>query len=300
MNAEPKMFSKAEADKEFKRLMTRPDNAWPTIAIFVIYLVSFIASTVMALQGTIPMYVAVLINTICCYASYTVLHEASHGLVSKNKFFNDWLGRISMFFVSVAPFFKTYRFLHMVHHRYTNDPEKDPDYSCGMGPAWALPLRWMIMDTAYVTTYFHPDYYSKRPTDEKVGFWLSFLFGGVLLTTVVVMGWIEPFLYLYFIPTRIALFFLAITFDYLPHFPHDTKAVDNRFRATNNRIGMEWLFSPLFIGHNYHLSHHLYPNAPFYRYRKIWLAKRAELMPMNPALVEDAKLAPSALEHTGI
>ncbi len=299
MNAESKAFSKSEADKKFKKLMTKPDYAWPTIALFVLFLSVFTSATIMALQGSIPMYAAVLINATCCYISYTVLHEASHNLIMKYGFLNDWMGRISMFFVSVAPFFKTYRFLHLVHHRYTNDPKKDPDYFCGAGPTWMLPLRWMVMDTAYIVTYFHPDYYSKRPTDEKVGFWLSMLFGTALLTVVFVMGWFEAFLWLYFVPTRIALFFLAITFDYLPHVPHDTRAEDNRYRATNNRIGMEWLYSPLFIGHNYHLSHHLFPNAPFYRYRKIWLAKRAELLPKNPALVEGNNIAPTKIEQPG-
>lgn len=293
MNAELKMVSKSDADKAFKKLMTKPDYAWPTIAIFVVFLTGFTTATIMALQGSLPIYIAVIINTVCCYISYTVLHEASHRLATKNTFLNDWMGRISMFFVSIAPFFKAYRFLHLAHHGHTNDPIKDPDYSCGMGPTWMLPLRWAIMDTAYVTTYFRPGYYSTRPTDEKIGFWLSMVFGASLITIVIVMGWLEMFLLLYFIPTRIAVFFLAITFDYLPHVPHDTTAKENRYRATNNRIGMEWLFFPLFVGQNYHLSHHLFPSAPFYRYRKIWLVKQAELKPKNPALVEGTKLMPT-------
>ena len=293
MNADPKTLIKTEADLEFKKLMTKPVHAWPTIAIFVVYLTGFVASTYFALQGSLPIFAAVLINTICCYVSYTVLHEASHRLATQNTFLNEWMGRISMFFVSMAPFFKAYRFLHMAHHGHTNDAEKDPDYSCGMGPAWMLPFRWAVMDIAYVVTYFRAGYYPTRPTDEKVGFWLSFLFGASLLTVVIAMGWVEMFLLLYFIPTRFAVFFLAITFDYLPHVPHDTTAKENRYRATNNRIGMEWLFFPLFVGQNYHLSHHLFPSAPFYRYRKIWLVKQAELQSKNPALVYGAKLMPT-------
>ena len=286
------MTAEAARDKAFQRLLVRPDNAWPTIALFVTYITVFTVATVLALQGEISLYLALGINASCCYVSYTVLHEASHGLVSKHAVCNDWFGRISLLFVSLTPFFKTYRFLHMMHHHYTNDPAKDPDYSCGKGPVWLLPWRWMVMDMAYVTTYFHPDYYPKRPADERRGFWLSWLFAGAVIATVVVGGWVEQFVVLYFIPTRIALFLLAITFDYLPHYPHQTRAADNKYRATNNRLGMEWLFGPLFIGHNYHLSHHLYPGAPFYRYRKIWEASKHRLLPRDPALVAGVKLAP--------
>lgn len=300
MNTDPNILSKTEVDLEFKKLMARPEYAWPTIGLFVLYITSFITSTYFALQGSLPIWVATLVNAACCYLAYTVLHEASHRLIIKNKFLNDWMGRISLFFVSIAPFYKAYRFLHMVHHGYTNDPKKDPDYFCGAGPAWALPLRWLLMDTAYITCYFHPEHYSNRPADEKLGFWLSMVFGAAVLIVVIAMGWFEMFLLLYFIPTRIALFFLAITFDYLPHVPHQTKAKDNPYRATNNRIGMEWLFSPLFVGHNYHLSHHLFPNAPFYRYRKIWLVKREELMSKNPSLVMGAKLMPEKSASSGI
>ncbi|MBA3487840.1 MAG: fatty acid desaturase [Lysobacter sp.] len=32
-----------------------------------------------------------------------------------------------------------------------------------------------------------------------------------------------------------------------------------------HRTGLDWIFAPLCVGQNYHLSHHLYPGAPFYR-----------------------------------
>ena len=46
--------------------------------------------------------------------------------------------------------------------------------------------------------------------------------------------------------------------------------MDNPWQATNNRIGMEWLLTPVLLYQNYHLVHHLYPLAPFYRYIRLW------------------------------
>ena len=291
-------FSKSEqtlaADAQFRELMTRPDFAWPTIALCTLAVAVFAGATIAALLGHIPMLAALLLNTFSSYISYTVLHEGSHGLVSRNRFVNDTVGRIGFLLVTPTPFFKAYRFLHMTHHRFTNDPEKDPDYFCGSGSAWTLPLHWSLMDLAYVATYFRGGVYASRPRAEKVDFWASMLFGAALVGVCVWQGWIVELLVLYLIPTRIAQFVLAITFDFLPHFPHGVKAEDDRFRATNNRIGAEWFFAPLCIGQNYHLSHHLYPGAPFYRYRKVWMTRQAVHQADNPAAVHGWGLSPAA------
>ncbi len=287
-----------DSEDEFHRLMQRPAYAWPTILLTICIVVVSVVATVLALRGMIPVWLAVVLNTGCSYASYSVLHEASHGLISTNRFLNDNFGRIGMLMVSMTPFFRAYRFLHMTHHRFTNDPVKDPDYFCGSGSVWMLPVRWMLMDTAYIKTYFLPGHYEKRPRAEKIEFWLSMLFAVAVVTVFAFQGWIEEFLVYYFVPTRLALFLLAITFDYLPHYPHDTLAEDNKYRATGNRVGMEWLFNTLFIGHNYHLSHHLYPNAPFYRYRKLWFARKTLHELNNPMLVAAFGIAPVAEPKT--
>lgn len=283
-----------DSEDEFRRLMQRPVYAWPTIALTVAITVVFVGATALAVRGAIPMWLAVVLNSLCSYAAYSVLHEASHGLISTHRLLNDNLGRIGMLMVSITPFFRAYRFLHMTHHRFTNDPVRDPDYFCGSGPGWMLPIRWMVMDTAYVKTYFLPGHYDSRPREEKVEFWLSMVFAAVVLAVVLSQGWGVEFLVYYFIPTRVALFLLAITFDWLPHYPHDTPAEQNKYRATSNRVGMEWLLDVLFIGHNYHLAHHLYPTAPFYRYKRIWFARKTAHESHNPALVGALGVAPVA------
>jgi len=279
-------------DKLFQQLMTKPKISWLTFMIFVLIITGFITSTTLAINHYLSIPMAITLNTLASYIAYSVLHEAAHGLVSTKKIINNWIGRVSLSMLSISPFFGTYRFLHMTHHRFTNDPEKDPDYFCGTGPTWSLPIRWMIMDAAYITIYFKAGFYSTRPKAEKIEFWLAVTFGITVLIVITTMGLLIPFLLLYFIPSRIALFLLVITFDYLPHYPHNIKSEDNEYQATNNRIGLEWLLTPLLLGQNYHLVHHLYPNTPFYRYKKIWLAKKKFHESHNPAIVKFYQLMP--------
>ena len=63
---------------------------------------------------------------------------------------------------------------------------------------------------------------------------------------------------------------LAWWFDWLPHHGLEDTQTENRYRATRNRVGLEWLFTPLMLSQNYHLVHHLHPSVPFYRYLKTW------------------------------
>jgi ring-1,2-phenylacetyl-CoA epoxidase subunit PaaE len=78
------------------------------------------------------------------------------------------------------------------------------------------------------------------------------------------------FVVVYLIPERIAMFVLAWWFDWLPHHDLEDTQQENRYRATRNRVGSEWVLTPLLLSQNYHLVHHLHPSIPFYRYVATW------------------------------
>ena len=89
---------------------------------------------------------------------------------------------------------------------------------------------------------------------------------------------------LYFLPVRIAVFFLGWAFDYLPHNQLTATPEEDRYRTTRNRIGLERLLSPLLLYQNYHLVHHLHPVVPFYRYIAVWRRSEDEYLEHDPAL----------------
>jgi fatty acid desaturase len=53
-------------------------------------------------------------------------HEASHETLFRNRLANDLAGDVLCLFPILATV-HTYRLFHMAHHRFTNDPERDPD-----------------------------------------------------------------------------------------------------------------------------------------------------------------------------
>ena len=174
-----------------------------------------------------------------------------------------------MLFVSPLIAFPAWGFIHIEHHRHTNDDERDPDHFASHGPWWQLPVRFAAMDVPYVGFYVRN--LKRRPIGPR---WLET--GALLALTVAVVAttlitgsfWLLAVIYL--IPERIAIAVLGWWFDWLPHHGLEDTQTENRYRATRNRVGLEWLFTPLMLSQNYHLVHHLHPSVPFYRYVKTW------------------------------
>jgi Fatty acid desaturase len=86
------------------------------------------------------------------------------------------------------------------------------------------------------------------------------------------------------IPQRIGLSVLAWWFDWLPHHGLADTQRTNRYRATRNRVGAEWLFTPVLLPQNYHPVHHLHPSVPFYRYLRTWRRNEEAYLERNAAI----------------
>lgn len=64
-----------------------------------------------------------------------------------------------------------------------------------------------------------------------------------------------------------------------PHRPHRVPARVDPYKATNvTTFPWELPITILMLFQNYHNIHHLVPYVPFYNYRKVWRARRSELL----------------------
>jgi len=249
----------------FKKLIQKPRIALPTVMLLIAAFGIFGMSTFAYIGGALPLGWAMFFNAVASYMAFPAAHEATHSAVCSNRKVNDLAGRISMLLLEPGPFFPVFRFIHMQHHRFTNDPVKDPDVYSGTGPKWLLPFKWLTLDFIYFKNYLAPDVFKKRPKKERFEFYFAVFFVIAVITGMTLAGWLQYYLLLFFIPTRISKFFIIIAFDFLPHYPHESYAKKEPYRCTSNRVGMEWLLTPLFLYQNYHLVHHLYPGRKIRR-----------------------------------
>jgi len=242
--------------------------SWPIIGIFSGALAVFAFSSWAALTDTLPAQATILLSSAAIFVLFTVLHDAAHYSVSSHRWVNVAFGRVAMLFVSPLISFKSFAFIHIEHHRNTNDDDNDPDHFVSAAPWWQLPVRFPLMDVPYLS--FLVRNVKRRPRVEVLE--TVFLMGTTVavIVTCAFTGHLWTLAVLYLIPERVAMFVLAWWFDWLPHHDLDDTQQENRYRATRNRVGSEWILTPLLLSQNYHLVHHLHPSIPFHRYVSAW------------------------------
>jgi len=260
--------------------------AWPTVALALAVLLAFVANLGLFAAGLTPLWVALPAYAMLTYMSYTPLHEAAHGNIHGGHDRLQWLNDLCGYLVApliMVPF-STHKVEHFTHHRYTNQPGKDPDFVVsGMGKG---PLAFVRHGLGFLwvqNTFLFRDYWATAPRRERATY---------VAEVLLALGWRLAFALAVSREHTVLLlvagylagaFFTAYWFAYRPHLPYEEPA---RYRNTNSLIMPRWM-KPLewfWLGQNLHSVHHLFPRVPFYRYhalhRRIEPAMRAHGTPM--------------------
>ncbi|MDO9453312.1 MAG: fatty acid desaturase [Stagnimonas sp.] len=255
--------------------------AWPTLVLALGVIAAFIANLWLFAEGIMPLWGAILIYAVLTYMSYTPLHEAAHGNIHGGHDRLQWLNNLCGYLVApliMVPF-STHRVEHFTHHRFTNQPEKDPDHVIS-GMRHGL-LAFFVYGVRFLwvqNTFLFRDYWPTAPLRERAAYVaeVTFALGWRLAFALAVAR--EHTVLLLVVGYLIGAFFTVYWFAYRPHHPYDEPA---RYRNTNSLIMPTWM-KPLewfWMGQNLHSVHHLFPRVPFYRYhalhRRIEPAMRA-------------------------
>ena len=97
-------------------------------------------------------------------------------------------------------------------------------------------------------------------------------------------GYLKGILLFGILQNRLAILFLAYTFDYLPHKPPRITSNEDPYLATKVRpVG---ILTPLLLYQNYHLIHHLFPAVPFYRYADVWKDRKESFIDKGAEVVD--------------
>lgn len=260
-----------------------PSVAVPTLVLLVGGFVLWGATAALYLTGTLPWWLTIPLLAVAGYLHFTVAHDAGHNAASNVPWLNDLMGRLSTPLFALHAAFPVWRFIHMQHHRFTNhDDGSDPDAYTMNGPGWQKPLRWLSIDYRYLFFYL-PKLSSRRRREQVEA--LTFAFLAVAVPVVLIAtGNVVVWLVLLFLPSRLAVLWLAYAFDYLPHHGLHHRPAEDRMKTARNRIGGERWASLVMLYQNYHLVHHLHPVVPFYRYVAVWRRNERAYLEGGPAL----------------
>ena len=208
----------------------------------------------------------------------TILHEASHGVLCKNKILNKVLGG----FCSGYLIFQTwgaYRRSHVVsHHHNLGDINLDPDYryyvESGVYESMSHALffsKFFLRPVLFLNIFSSLRYLiinrllSMPARGELFGILVCHLLLGAMFTCAAggyayILYWLIPYLTTF----QTLTWFIELS----EHYPM-VRDAPNSICATRNRFGgsVEHFITSMH-GENFHLVHHLFPGVPFWNLRK--------------------------------
>lgn len=260
-----------------------PRVAWPTIGLFFGAAAVWAFAAWLFLAQGVTAWITIPILAVVSFVQFTVLHECVHHAAGRLTWVNEVFGRASVLFFGAAGTFAGFRFLHVEHHRHTNEAmDIDPDMWVSHGPKWQLPFRWALLDFGYMFFYFKR--IKSRPVREQVEVWGVMLAFTAVMIGCIVAGWGWDFMALVWLPQRLGMTLITYWFGWLPHHDLNTTAAEDNFRTTRTRVGLEWLLTPVLLYQNYHSVHHLHPSIPFYRYIDAWKRNEQAYLDANVPL----------------
>lgn len=197
---------------------------------------------------------------------FTLCHECTHQTPFKSVWLNEWTGRITGFLLLLP--FLWFRYFHLAHHRFTNDPEKDPELAHPRPANWVdyffyvsgIPYWRALVKGLFHSALGRPsaNYIPVKavPRIRREARILLALYSGILLSLI-----FSPLaLWIWIVPAVIGqpalrLYLLAEH----GRCPPVANMLENTRTTFTNRVIR-------FLAWNmpYHIEHHSFPNVPFH------------------------------------
>lgn len=198
---------------------------------------------------------------------FTLSHECTHQTPFKTPWLNDALGQIVGLAILLP--FTWFRYFHLAHHKYTNDPKTDPELEHGPRPQTGREMVLYVSGWGYWTgmarqlwsnafgTMSAP-YLPQRKhrlirTEASIILALYItLAGAIMVFPILAWVWVipalvgQPFLRLYLLAEH-------------GRCPPVANMLENSRTTYTNRL-IRWMAWNM----PYHAEHHSFPNVPFY------------------------------------
>jgi len=225
---------------------------------------------VLLTKGTWWAVPALLVQGIFVNSLFGAMHESVH----YGSFKTRWMADILAFFSGAAILNNAgfYRHYHMAHHRYTQDPERDPELvTSGTPRTWgqylfrvsSVPFLMLRLRDIFLfpfgyrgnVHYIHP---AAWPEVRRWGRWLLALYGVLIVGSIALQT--TAVLWVWFIPLLFGLPFLRL-YLLCEHTlcPHSDDGFANTRTTLSNPV-LRFLMWNL----PYHAEHHLFPNIAFH------------------------------------
>lgn len=228
---------------------------------------------------------------------FTALHEAVHRTPFRTGWANDAMAWLTAFVVLLGP--NHFRYFHMAHHRFTHDPERDPELEGGKPdtlrayaiyltgiPEWIWRVRTLVRNAfREITDSYVPDRgHAKCRREARI-----FLAGYVVLALV--FG--EALFWVWLLPMLLGGPFLRAYLLAEHSFCPNVADMFANTRTTFTTRAVRWLAWNM----PYHAEHHTYPAVPFHKLPQLHALTSAHLKETADGYTRFTRAYPGRARH---
>lgn len=200
---------------------------------------------------------------------FTALHETIHRTAFRTGWANDWAAGLLGFLVLLGP--RHFRYFHFAHHRFTHDPENDPELArpkpgtlwqylayLSAAPDWRWRAGTLLVLALRPNREPHVPLRGRRAVRREARAMLCAYAGLVVASlgagsAVLVWAWVLPLV-------LGAPFLRGYLLAEHGRCPHVADMLRNSRTTPTNRL-VRWLAWNM----PYHAEHHAYPAVPFHK-----------------------------------
>lgn len=235
--------------------------------------------------------VAIPLIAILMFRNFSMMHDAVHSCVSKNKSLNTFSGMFAGAF-SLLPY-ESWREIHLEHHFWSGNIEKDPVMALVRTfPKWTVPTKssitwawklWfpILACLQYGVFWYHCSLKLKshsRSPKHLLSYFLPLLLWSMILAispASLVFSVLLPAVFLYLLAVEVVNFPHHLG---LPQHEGEKKiAVWNQHQTARSCIYPKWFAELVVLNFNYHIEHHMFPDAPWYKLPSLHLMIKDQL-----------------------
>ncbi|MEM8731381.1 MAG: fatty acid desaturase [Pseudomonadota bacterium] len=225
-----------------------------------------ICGSYIALQG--PLWpVMMLPHGIALVFLFTLTHECTHQTPFRTRWLNETVGHVTGSLLLLP--FLWFRYFHFAHHRFTNDPDRDPELANGAHPTiwrdWLVYLSGWRYWTSALSALWHQargqeqaDYLPVRQyrAVKREARWLLAIYALALAS----LTWTPLLLWIWIVPLLLGQPVLR-AYLLAEHglCPQVSNMLENS-RTTYTGRAVRWLAWNM----PYHAEHHAHPAVPFH------------------------------------
>ena len=272
------MFSD-EINNKLEKLAILNDYRWAIAVATDFIIITVVVAASIHIDNFFIYILSIVIIGSRQRALATILHDAAHRVLCENIVLNDFIGRYLSGYLIFQSFDNYVRSHVISHHNSLGNPKKDPDYQ--------FYLQSGLFDNDSKTKFIikhliAPFFLSKsipfikyiiknrlgKPFEKS--FYKIVIYWVFMVSLAIYFEYIDILFAYWIIPLLTTFPMLSWFIEMSEHYPMILEK--DELYQTRNRFSssLETFFTGIH-GENFHLTHHLMPNIPFYNIKKAHL-----------------------------